>query len=435
MLLYAAISFFLLTLTILWIIWKLDFSARKKYQDVVSPKISNQNNKGFFINKTKMKTRSMCPAQARKHHLPHVPHVPHKFDMDNLYISFYDFLCFFIFVSPNIVYLAIKGGVILTIRRFINSNIINLVKPWQPDLIAGRLLLETSEILHYAGKTENKGEEKKGKFIWKDFIYMNNLGNITIAKYVFMEVDLKSKLFTRGEIDGMELSPYEAVQLLSFHAAVVVHPMLHTFSNWGINPNHTNKFLKRMATITVMYNYVGFTWFPRVVLPLLVNFRLLLDRKMEVNFQMTFQEYFWTNWLKGIPNHQLIVELVHYSSFVKFVVKVRKIFLNTFDKYQNEFIGIDKEAMFAGTILHSLDHIMFESIIEDPLCFFSGFTKFGVAGRLAGYIRAGFTHDLPGLVFNKRFKDASHPFFQEVYSEAKKIDPELADLIDTCIIK
>ena len=62
-------------------------------------------------------------------------------------------------------------------------------------------------------------------------------------------------------------------------------------------------------------------------------------------------------------------------------------------------------------------------------------TDFTASGKIAAFANACLSRDLPGLVFERHFKDAEHPFYKEVYLEAEKLNPELADLIDTCIIK
>jgi hypothetical protein len=43
--------------------------------------------------------------------------------------------------------------------------------------------------------------------------------------------------------------------------------------------------------------------------------------------------------------------------------------------------------------------------------------------------------DLPGLLFRRKFKDAPCRFYKKIYEEAMKIDPRLANEMDTAIIK
>ena len=56
--------------------------------------------------------------------------------------------------------------------------------------------------------------------------------------------------------------------------------------------------------------------------------------------------------------------------------------------------------------------------------------------QLGRIVRVGFVPDVPGIYLHKRFKDDSgHPFYQSIYKGAEKVDKELADHKDTCIIK
>ena len=68
-----------------------------------------------------------------------------------------------------------------------------------------------------------------------------------------------------------------------------------------------------------------------------------------------------------------IEELSKYSRYVKFASKVRAIFLSEFQKYKHLFPGVNGEAMFIGTVLHSLDHTLMDWNLEVrrkllPLC-------------------------------------------------------------------
>lgn len=55
--------------------------------------------------------------------------------------------------------------------------------------------------------------------------------------------------------------------------------------------------------------------------------------------------------------------------------------------------------------------------------------------ELGRVVKVGFVSDLPFISFQKRFKGCGHPFYEAVYRKAAKFDKELADQMDTCIIK
>lgn len=114
---------------------------------------------------------------------------------------------------------------------------------------------------------------------------------------------------------------------------------------------------------------------------------------------------------------------------------VHQIFLKHFVKYKDFFLGIDAEALFAGTVLLSLDHQMKEWNVDDPLWLDVDDKKFGMMAQLGRIVRVGFVSDVPGLYFHKNFKDSGNPFYEGVSKEACKVDANLAEYMDTCIAK
>ncbi|EJK59055.1 hypothetical protein THAOC_20773 [Thalassiosira oceanica] len=76
--------------------------------------------------------------------------------------------------------------------------------------------------------------------------------------------------------------------------------------------------------------------------------------------------------------HPNIDELIPHSELVKFVIQIRSVFLSEFAKYGSEFPGVHGEAMFVGTILHSLDHTCMDWNLEDPLWLDTEDPKFGI---------------------------------------------------------
>jgi len=158
---------------------------------------------------------------------------------------------------------------------------------------------------------------------------------------------------------------------------------------------------------------------------------------------------------EGFPIHKHIRQLMPYSQYVSFIVKVRNCFLNLFEVYKGDFPGIDGEALFIGTVMHGLDHTQFEHVVKDCLwlrCTTGGERYSAVDGlalnngkvdgrqllyieELTRFVRCGFVTDPSGILFTYRFKDHSHPFFKSVYRFAHKLNPRLAASLDCCIIK
>ena len=61
--------------------------------------------------------------------------------------------------------------------------------------------------------------------------------------------------------------------------------------------------------------------------------------------------------------------------------------------------------------------------------------KFGRMAEVGQIVKVGFVQDVPGLIFENRFKGSKHHFYGSVYRKAAKIDKYMVDNVDTCIIK
>merc|ERR1712048_1151866 len=109
-----------------------------------------------------------------------------------------------------------------------------------------------------------------------------------------------------------------------------------------------------------MYNYFGYTTFPLLT-------KVLYKAGLLAHPLNCTSEIFDYGVNEGIGAHSHILQLRPHSAVVDFVVKVRNKFLNEFPKYHGTFKGIDGEALFAGTVLHSLDHTLYARNIKDTL--------------------------------------------------------------------
>ena len=136
-----------------------------------------------------------------------------------------------------------------------------------------------------------------------------------------------------------------------------------------------------------------------------------------------------------IPYHSHINDLSPYSDLVKFTVQVRSVFYREFLKHKQHFPLIQCEALFSGTILHSIDHAMAEWNLEDPLWLDTSDSKFGKMAELGRIVRVGFIENLNGIYFHRKFKGSGDKFYEAVYAKAAKINHRLADELDTCICR
>jgi hypothetical protein len=103
------------------------------------------------------------------------------------------------------------------------------------------------------------------------------------------------------------------------------------------------------------------------------------------------------------------------------------------------FSGIEGEAYFVGSIVHSLDHRNARDLIPDPLVFLGVRPEFVPMAETDMYCWSCFITDIPivggNFLFPRRYRDSPDPFHKAVYKECVRINKRDADDIDVCIIK
>jgi hypothetical protein len=364
-------------------------------------------------------------------------HAADELDMDHVYIRFLDFLWGSLFIGPMSLFLWKKGTYILKLRQFlIKHNIIKLKECEDMDLLIGTLILEQSQVINYFAKTK-KGSElgNVAGFFFADFPYVDDDLNYKVANLFAVDIDLDTKKFVKAKMDNTDLTAQETFILLWFNTVAAQHVKLHAMANWGINQHQSikkkNPFLHQNSVVTAIYNYFGYSTFS--------NFLKTWEKQgllTEGWYDKGCLIACFNHGIKeGVSQHGHILDLVPHSRFVNFIVKVRSIFMDQFAKHKDLFPGIDGEAFFVGTIMHSLDHTLMEWNLPDPLWLDVDNPRFGKMAELGRIVRVGFVQDVPFLYFNKRFKGSNHPFYKTVYEKAAKIDKKLADHMDTCIVK
>lgn len=359
-----------------------------------------------------------------------------KLDMDHIYIHFLDFLWGYCFIAPMTYLLYLKGVSMLKVRAYLYKR--GLLKVEEADLEAliGIMCLEQSQVINYFAKTK-KGSKlgNVAGFFFSDFPYVDNNVDFRVADLFAVDIDLDTKRFVKAKLNDVDLTPSQTFILLSFNTISGQHVKLHAMANWGINDDpslkETNPFLRRNSVVTAMYNFFGYSNFSNLIEGWESEGILSNGWSEKGSLIKVFNHGI----KEGVGQHGNITELMRHSRFVNFSVKVRVIFINEFARHKHLFPGIDGEAFFVGTVLHSLDHTLLEWNVADPLWLDIDDPKFGKMAELTRIVLAGFTEDLPFLYFNKRFSGSDHPFYKRVYEKAAKIDKELADHMDTCIIK
>lgn len=357
-------------------------------------------------------------------------------DMDHHFITFGQYLYTQLLVGPNALALWITGAVTLMFRdRLARWGLIEPKVVDYPTLV-GKLCLESAFSIHYQGKKkdENNGHTIAGFFV-SDFPGVLQDGSFKIFDLLSVEIDLDTKRMVGCKLDDDELNASEAAILLFYYTISAMHVKLHATANWAINMEpkqmKENPFIARNSLVTTIYNYFGFSTFPQFY----PAFKALglVDGDWEPKS--------WVDTVvhgikENIVSHSTVSELAPYSDFVNFTCKLRPFFLQEFAKSKAYYFpGCHGEAMYIGTIMHSLDHTRMDWNIEDPLWLDADHPRFGKMAQVGRVVKVGFVSDIPGLLFHRRYKGSGHPFYEKIYERAATINLRLADHMDTCIVK
>jgi len=128
------------------------------------------------------------------------------------------------------------------------------------------------------------------------------------------------------------------------------------------------------------------------------------------------------------------LKLVPHSRFLSFIEKLRPIFVNlmSLPEYHDDFAGIDPDAHFVCTVVHSLDHQLaghYFTQSQSIALFLQSQrsvakTSLDDTSSWIGFASC-LTSDFPKL-FEVYMRNSPTTFYRRVYKEAAQIDPELA---------
>lgn len=180
-----------------------------------------------------------------------------------------------------------------------------------------------------------------------------------------------------------------------------------------------------MAICTVNFNHLGLTCFPKFM-GMLRRLRVLNYITSDVARVVLHQGP------HTVPPHGNLRHLTEDLEIVDFIVKVRQFFLREFWKHKYDFPGIDGEALFIGTVLHSIDHCQATYVLDD-ITYFKGSDEFLATKELATVILNCFTDKHRFALFERRFSHAPHQFYRSVYQFAVALNPRLANALECTI--
>jgi len=249
------------------------------------------------------------------------------------------------------------------------------------------------------------------------------------------EVDLSKRCLSSATYRGKDIGPHDTMALSFNMFAGYIHALPHSYANWAVNTSRdVNWFVRRMSVITVKYNNIGVESYPWVMG--LFKWIGFTSGTSDTVTRLTC----YMNHSDSVPKHQrnqkvgsLLSALRAHSDVVEFVFKVRAYFLSEFAKYQSDFPGIDGEALFIGTVLHSIDHRNAGYIVDNTIfsCAHGGKDpSFSADHEWACVTHACATDRPPMRLFNCGFKRAGHPLYRKVYYFAAKINARLASYME-----
>uniref|UniRef100_A0A7S2K5M5 Fatty acid desaturase domain-containing protein n=1 Tax=Zooxanthella nutricula TaxID=1333877 RepID=A0A7S2K5M5_9DINO len=368
-------------------------------------------------------TRAVHPATCEK------AHGSHALDMDHIHVPFFHFLLAYYFLVPNATFLWMGESLKLALRERLQRAGVVAMKPCDYPHIVAKLCLEGMEVINFQRMLFGEGDRRIAAFHWHDISYIQMDATVGRVESFHVLVDVETRRMVEATIDGRVVPAKKALILLWFNTVFGTHVKIHAMANWGIAHHVEDLEVRWMQICTVMYNFFGFTTFTRTITQFW--FKTGLTLRCYSNVKLASAHSAST----GVPFHGNLRQLSEYSTLVNFMLKVRRKFLAEFARHQADFAGADAEGMFVGTVCHSLDHCMMDENLEDPLWLDVDDAEFGAMAELMRHVRVGFVPDLPGLVFNHRFKLMNHVFYRNVYKYSTSVNPWLADRMDAAIVK
>lgn len=370
--------------------------------------------------------------EIRVNKTPHVSNTMLK-SMDHIYIPLGEYLTLATILTPNSTFLMFFGNVYWKIRSILIG--LGLLQPIPCDWsnCCTELILHTSIVRNFIG-IDKMGGDEIATFQIDNFRIIDEDSHLTKIMRLEVKLNLTKRrvhsntLHWKGITE--ELNCKDLLVILYFHDITSNHVQGHTFANWGIDNEAPNDFIRHMSNCTILYNYFGFTATPW-------TFKVLNWAGIHpVDFD-NMTKVFEQGVECPIVNHSDIRRLAKYSKWVRFIAGIRNHFMNTFDEYakRGDMGRVDGEALFVGSIIHSLDHLSLEQCIDEITWFDAQRKDFEPMMWFCRIVRSGYVPTLPCISFDYKYKDAPHGFFQKVYQRALILDREYANEIDCCILK
>jgi len=191
---------------------------------------------------------------------------------------------------------------------------------------------------------------KIARYAVSDVLSITKEGTVEFKDFI-ASVNLDDRVLISATYGGKPIALKNAIVVLNTIGLLMVHPMLHAFTNWATNTASINPYFRRISVVTILFNHYGFTGYHGFMEMLYSCGVIKTNGKTWDAIMSIFQ--------KQAPKHKKVRELMPYSKFVQFVVQTRNFFMNEFAQCQADFPGIDGEALYLMSVFHSCDHASF----------------------------------------------------------------------------
>ena len=352
-------------------------------------------------------------------------------NMDHVYMNFYDFMWCSFFVVPPMVFGALIGGPHSSgIFGLVKNRVLRklgLKRQMEPQAKAEKALVEFCLNSSMATWITNVAKQDDGSVYGTitipDASHITKLSTVNSGT-LRLVIDMVKHRLIEASFQGGKIETHDCLALCFNAFGGHTHPLVHSFANWGINTNNNDNFVRRMALITIKYNNMGLESYPATM----QSFRNL-GLANYIDHDTTRLTCHMNH---NVPSHAHLREVMHYSEYMRFIFCVRSRFLSEFQKCASEFPGIDGEALFVGTVIHSINHRQAPYYI-DVANFTANNDRYVGDHEWAKATINCFVDKPPGRLFECRFSHADHRFFRTVYEYAVTIDPRLAGYMECCI--
>ncbi len=344
-----------------------------------------------------------------------------RIDMDHIYLSFADFMSTVVLIIPssfvsfmkvsyecqsielddcihcshNCFLFAQKGFGSMYIRRLLQRwGLLHdtRLSDSQATKFVYKMFTTTPSLPPYLSSIvdDEKGDEI-AFYVLESIPLVRNCGELYTGT-LRVQISLGRKEMIDAKLDGRSLNARETFTIVSFFIINSSHANIHGLSNWGIGVNEkTIDEAIWNGKVSIIYNWLGYTIFPRFVLPLLCWTGVLSTKIKE------WRPIFDMGMHNGVPQHGHLVKLAKHSHIVSFMLKLRVLFEKEFKNFRHDFPEVDSaEGLFLCTIVHSLDHYMLSEY--GHLWADETHPEFGGMAELVHLSRSAFVDDFYPLI-------------------------------------